>query len=201
MKLFDNTELKLAILYCLEKTGSKNLWKEVKKVTQKPSFFHYVYLVCQIKKSGLYPHMKLQIKIKRSNKFYNMLFKHILKYDYKIETCSLKNDVFLPGSKDSSLKNEVFLPGSKDSSLKNEVFLPITNEKLSQVIKRWKISKKLIKKFKQKYNLNGEKHNLKQKLKPEKISNDTYNDYLLTYTLAFIFITYLQIILLYFVSF
>ena len=181
MKLFDNTELKLAILYCLEKTGSKNLWKEVKKVTQKPSFFHFVYLVCQIKKSGLYPEMKLRVRIKRSNKFYNMLFRHLIKYDYQIETKRLK--------------------GVKDASLKNEIFLPITNEKFSQVIKRWKISKKLIKQFKQKYNLNNKKFKPEQKVEPTKISNDTYDNYLLAYTLAFIFITYLQIILLYFVSF
>ncbi len=164
MKIFDNTQLKLAILYCLEKTGSKNLWKEVKKITKKPSFFHFVYLVCQIKKSGLYPEMKIQVKIKRSNKFYNILFSHIIKYDYKIEN--------------------------------NRV--PITNEKFSQVIKRWKISKKLIKQFKQKYNLDNKKIKIEQNMKLE---NDTYDDYLLAYTLAFIFITYLQIILLYFVSF
>ena len=163
MKLFDNNELKLAILYCLEKTGMKNLWKEVKKVTKKPSYFYFIYIVCQIKKSGLYPNMKLQIKIQKSNAFYNMLFKHLIKYDYKIE------------------KNRL-LSRSFGSSLENSVFLPITNEKISHVIKKWTISKKLIKQFKKKYNLN------KQKIHDE--------DYLLKYTLPFLIISYLHIIII-----
>jgi hypothetical protein len=158
MKLFDNTELKLAILYCLEKTGMKNLWIEIKKITKNPSYFHFIYFICQIKKSKLYPEMKLQIRIHKTNAFYNMLFKHLIKYDYKIENGRL----------------------------------PLTNEKISKVIKRWNISKNLIKQFKKKYNLNKQKIILTEVIR---------KNYLFEYVSALLFISHLYIILLYFVSF
>ena len=116
MKIFDKTELKLAILHCLEKNETKNLWKEIKKVTENPSFFEFIYLIYQIKKTKLYPKINLQIKFKKSSKFYNMLCKYLINNDYIIENGKL----------------------------------PITNEKLSYVIKRWKISKKLIKQLTEK---------------------------------------------------
>ena len=166
MKLFDNNELKLAILYCLERTGTKNLWREVKKITKKPSFFRFIYFISQIQKSGLYPEMKIEIKIKRSKYFYNMLFRHLIKYDYEIE-----ND-----------------NGSK--------LLPITNEKISNVIKRWNVSKKLVQKFKQKYNLN------KKKNKPsKKLLNNHFEDYLLQYSITFMIVCYLHILILFFLYF
>ena len=111
MKIFNKNELKLAILYCLEHKKTQNLWKEVMKIAQSPSFFQFIYFIHQIKKSKLYTELNLHIKIKKSLKFYNMFFKHLIKNDYII------------------INNK----------------LPITNEKISHVIKRWKISKKLVK--------------------------------------------------------
>jgi hypothetical protein len=172
MKLFDNNELKLAILYCLERPGTKNLWREVKKITKRPSFFKFIYFISQIQKSGLYPEMKVQIKIKRSKSFYIMLFKHLIKYDYKF--------------------GNTFPNQSIGNSL-----LPITNEKVSHVIKRWKISNKLIQQFKEKYNLNKEIKPLKIK----KISNDSFENELLKYSIVFIIVTYLHIIFLFILSF
>ena len=116
MKIFNKNELKLAILYCLEHKKTQNLWKEVMKIAQSPSFFQFIYFIHQIKKSKLYTELNLHIKIKKSLKFYNMFFKHLIKNDYII------------------INNK----------------LPITNEKISHVIKRWKISKKLVKQLTEK---------------------------------------------------
>ena len=124
MKLFNKNELKLAILYCLEQKETKNLWKEVMKITQNPSFFQFIYFVHQTKNSKLYTELNLHIKIKKSSKFYNMFFKHLIKNDYII------------------INNK----------------LPITNEKISHVIKRWKISKKLVKELTEKIKFTEIKH-------------------------------------------
>ena len=158
MKLFNKNELKLAILYCLEQKETKNLWKEVIKITQNPSFFQFIYFVHQIKNLKLYTKLNLHIKIKKSSKFYNMFFKHLIKNDYII------------------INNK----------------LPITNEKISHVIKRWKISKKLIKQLTEKITFTEivqfEQHN-------QKTNNETnffvYIFFLFYIIYSFIIIKYL----------
>lgn len=158
MKLFNKNELKLAILYCLEQKETKNLWKEVIKITQNPSFFQFIYFVHQIKNLKLYTELNLHIKIKKSSKFYNMFFKHLIKNDYII------------------INNK----------------LPITNEKISHVIKRWKISKKLIKQLTEKITFTEivqfEQHN-------QKTNNETnffvYIFFLFYIIYSFIIIKYL----------
>lgn len=85
MKLFNSDEMKLAVLYCLEKGYRRKLWKAVKKIIKNPSYIYFSYIVTQIKKSGLYPKLNVKIKIYRSRQFYIMLFKNMIKYDYEFK--------------------------------------------------------------------------------------------------------------------
>jgi hypothetical protein len=158
MKLFNKNELKLAILYCLEQKETKNLWKEVMKITQKPSFFQFIYFMHQIKNSKLYTELNLHIKIKKSSKFYNMFFKHLIKNDYII------------------INNK----------------LPITNEKISHIIKRWKISKKLVKELAEKIKFTKIKQNEEYNQKMNKDAT------IFLYMLFLFYIIYSFIVIQYF---
>ena len=158
MKLFNKNELKLAILYCLEQKETKNLWKEVIKITKNPSFFQFIYFVYQTKNSKLYTELNLHIKIKKNSKFYNMFFKHLIKNDYII------------------INNK----------------LPITNEKISHVIKRWKISKKLVKQLTEKIKFTEIKHQEEYK---QKMNKETT---IFLYMLFLFYIIYSFIVIQYF---
>jgi hypothetical protein len=148
MKLFNSDEMKLAVLYCLEKGYRKKLWKAVKKIIKRPSFIYFTYIVTQIKKSSLYPKLSIKIKIYRSKKFYIMLFKNMIKYDYEI-------------------KNR----------------LPITNEKIKDIIKKWKIPHKLVYKFTDKYKLQlNYDHQINNKLGKIDVNiNDNIDYYIFIY--------------------
>lgn len=90
--LFNNDDIKLAIIYCLEnmKTGDKfsvnELWIELKKVIKHPSFTKFIYLVDKLKKENLYELKDDLIQIKKDNSFYNKMINLLLKNKEQI-TC------------------------------------------------------------------------------------------------------------------
>jgi hypothetical protein len=81
--LFNNNELKLAIVYYLENNiKSNNLWKEIKNSVENPSFTLFLYFLYKLKEESIY-YIEIP-KININTNFYNKLIKILLINDEKI---------------------------------------------------------------------------------------------------------------------
>ena len=81
--LFNNNELKLAIVYYLENNiKSNNLWKEIKNSVENPSFTLFLYFLYKLKEESNY-YIEIP-KININTNFYNKLIKILLINDEKI---------------------------------------------------------------------------------------------------------------------
>jgi len=76
-KLFNNNELKLAIIYCIEDNVEPNkLWKEIKNKIETPSFTQFIFYLYKLDQLKIYNIIIPKINI--TSNFYNKFIKILL---------------------------------------------------------------------------------------------------------------------------
>jgi hypothetical protein len=139
--LFNNNQLKMAIIYYIKNNiDSNNLWNEIKKNVDNPSFSKFLFYLYKLKE-----HQKYNIEIPKINinpNFYNKLIKILLDNQEKIsDTFPLTNQPIIDviNNYDIKLKNlmkllnknniVISLSKIKDNNKKNLIkLLYIKNE-------------------------------------------------------------------------
>ena len=175
--LFNNFDMKLAIIFCLEhmKTDDifsvNELWLELKKVVKHPSFTKFIYLVDKLKKENLYELKNDLIEIKKDKSFYNKMINLLLKNNEQITykfpfTDELYDDIINKYNVDlnrlltllESNKIKVSLRRIKSKNKKRQIKTFYLKQKLFELDennKRLTINVKELTSYKKKYYLVG----------------------------------------------
>ena len=143
--LFDNNELKLAIIYCIENNVEPNkLWKEIRNKIETPSFtlfLFYLYKLNELKKYNI-----IIPKINITTNFYNKLIKILLINEEKlIDTFPITNhlvidiinnyDIKLKNLMKLLIENNISIPLSKikDNNKKNFIKVIYLKKEIKQL--------------------------------------------------------------------
>ena len=121
-KTFLNSEMEVAISYLVD-NNKENLWKEIKKLVYKPSFYHFYHTLVNIKNIDNNNLINL-IKIKECKQFYRRFIIDMLKNkNYKISENQYIDNFLIGGNKLSNIINEY----------------NISNKIINRLIKKYKI--------------------------------------------------------------
>lgn len=135
-KLFNNNELKLAIIYCIEDNVEPNkLWKEIKNKIETPSFTQFIFYLYKLDQLKIYNIIIPKINI--TSNFYNKFIKILLINKEKvIDNFPLTNHLVIDiiNNYDIKLKNLLKLLSENNISVSLSKIKDINKKNLIKVL-------------------------------------------------------------------